>query len=79
MGPFRKIAGRIRYTGNCVVCGFKFTEKFPDDFPEEFKFCCSCLAWAKFMLEKDYGSFFWEGTVVNPIIKKIHDIITLVG
>ena len=24
-------------------CGFKFDEGFPDDFPDRFKFCCSCL------------------------------------
>lgn len=31
----------------CVTCGIILTVGFPDGFPDEWKFCCYCLLFAK--------------------------------
>ena len=78
MRLFEGIVNKIKDKGNCVICDFDFTEKFPKDYPDEYKFCCSCLMWARFIVEDDeYYSIFPEGSAVSPTVKKILDIITL--
>ncbi len=60
------------YTGeDCVICDRPFTKRFPDDFPNNWKFCCACHACAVCITEG-----------VNPNshrFKKIYKRITLVG
>lgn len=80
MGLFESIVNKIRDRGNCVICDFDFTLKFPKDFPEEFKFCCSCLEWAKLMLTDEffYRELFASEDYITPTLKKILNRITLV-
>lgn len=57
--------------GNCAVCGFFLTYKYPEDYPDEWKFCCYCLPKAKTLI---------DGTIkpTTPKLKAIYDKITLV-
>lgn len=67
--------------GVCTICGFVLEDVFPDGYPKEWKFCCSCLSWAKFITEIDnrVGHKEIENIIKNsPTIKKIYDKITLV-
>ena len=32
----------IEIRGYCAICWDPLTRDFPDDFPEEFRFCCLC-------------------------------------
>jgi len=67
-----------KWTGEkCVICSFKMTEKFPEDFPDEFKFCCTCKAIAFRTISDDLSlpNEYW----VKKRVMKIMKIITLVG
>ncbi len=63
-----KILSLIDY---CAVCQFPLDKKFPEDFPDEWKFCCACHACAKYIIEGE--------TARSDIFKKIEKKITLVG
>lgn len=58
-------------SGNCAVCGFQLSYKYPDDYPDEWKFCCFCQPMAKKLI---------DGTVepTTDKLKKLYDKITLV-
>jgi len=67
-----------KWTGeSCVICSFKLTDKFPEDFPDEFKFCCTCKAIAFRMVINDLPLplEYW----IKNRRKKIMKIITLMG
>ena len=34
--------GERKMSGKCASCGKWLHASFPDDFPDEFKFCCIC-------------------------------------
>ena len=57
----------------CVICGFPLDDVFPNDFPEEFKFCCGCLIFAKTLTKFDINSF-----IFNPRLIKIYNTISLI-
>lgn len=55
----------------CAICKFPLHKKFPDDFPDEWKFCCACQGCAVFIIEGE--------TARSDIFKEIEKKITLVG
>ncbi len=59
----------------CVVCGFPLNKAFPEDFPDNFKFCCTCKAIAFAMVRNDLPNELW----ILYRVDKIKKIITLVG
>ena len=61
-------------TGTCSICNFVITYKFPEDYPDEWKFCCSC---------KNMADEIAKGTLPEEyyLLEKVHTIkkkITLV-
>ena len=61
--------------GKCIICHLSLENVFPEDYPEEWKFCCICLEIAKDIVSED----FEEGIWVEYVVEKIKRIITLVG
>lgn len=55
----------------CAICIFPMDKKFPDDFPDEWKFCCACQECADLITEGE--------TARSKLFKKIEKKITLVG
>jgi len=43
----------------CVICDFKFDEKFPRKFPKEWRLCCSCLAIAE-VIARESVEYLYE-------------------
>lgn len=37
----------IKIEGYCSICGIPLSREFPDDFPEDYRFCCMCKFIAK--------------------------------
>ena len=60
--------------GNCYICGFPLSKPFPEDFPDEWKFCCHCLWMAKVMIENPYFGFMLPNKA-----ERIREKISLVG
>jgi len=56
--------------GKCVICKFHLHNKFPEDFPEDWKFCCNCQNTALLIV---------RGTLTPLLIreKKIYNKITV--
>ncbi len=75
MGRYIVIAfntdGELKH--KCVICDFPLDDVFPDDYPEEFKFCCKCLGWAKFLTEPNT----FKGTLFTPRLIRIYNAIRL--
>ena len=74
------------HTGEeCVICGFKLTAKFPDEFPDEWKICCSCKTFGENIIIKgvkfikDMYSKYDQFNKYSKLIDKIYKHITLVG
>lgn len=62
----------------CAICRCLLELSFPKDFPEEWKFCCSCLAYAKVVVNRlDLGNN--QFLLRTPKVKRIEKYITLVG
>lgn len=55
----------------CAICDFPLDKKFPKDFPDNWKFCCSCHACAVIITEGP--------TPRSDIFERIYKKITLVG
>lgn len=66
----------------CAICGFPLTAKYPDDYPDEYKFCCSCFKWARRLTgfgDHLVGDICVTNVVVrSAILQKLIDRITLV-
>jgi len=69
----------------CVICSFKMTRKFPEGFPDEWKFCCGCKTWGENIIKqgvaytKDlYSEYDIDGTFTD-LIHKIYEKVTMVG
>ena len=60
-----------RITGQCSICEGNLTNKFPDDFPDEWKFCCACRLCASWIIKGE--------TPRSHRFKEIYKRITLVG
>ncbi len=68
--------GYTNTTGErCVICDLLLTNAFPEDFPDEFKFCCTCKEIAFEMINGDLPPDWW----IYIRADKIKKIITLVG
>jgi len=77
----------MRKRKRCVICDFKFDEKFPKHFPGEFKLCCSCRGLAITLSNVSiddivdfYTKIFGPTKECLPIIekyKKINKLITI--
>lgn len=68
-----------RITGYCAICLGVLTRDYPEDFPEEFKFCCSCLGWAKSIFTDRDTEWLKHALNASPTIKKIYERITVFG
>ena len=71
------------YAGFCAICGYPLEDVFPDDYPNDWKFCCSCLSWANFILEEN---IITENILLEDklhrrrsLITRIYEKITIVG
>ncbi|KKN36736.1 hypothetical protein LCGC14_0770420 [marine sediment metagenome] len=64
------------FTGRCSICKLLLTEKFPEDFPTEWRICCFCLRIAKVFTQKHEVTFHGWGELK---INKIKKLINLVG
>lgn len=63
--------GTIEYIDCCAVCNHTLNKKFPEDYPEEWKFCCGCRMVAEIIT---------EGIIPrSDLFKEIYKKITLVG
>jgi len=71
----------IDHQEECAICGFILDNKvFPLEFPDDWKFCCSCFAWAQFITNPDaFTSNEERNTIIknSKIINKIYKKITL--
>lgn len=74
MGPIRPLIAP-GYEGNCSICGLFLTKKFPEGYPDEWKFCCICLLIAKEIVTETLEKGTWSEQVVGIIRNKI----TLMG
>ena len=64
-------------TGSCSLCNYPLTTKFPDDFPDDWKWCCGCLALAKRMLVNP--SNYIDQIGIGYLSGRIYRKMTLVG
>ena len=58
-------------TGECAVCNYPLEKKFPEDYPDEWKFCCACKELAEIIT-------IGGDDARSPLAKKIWEKITLV-
>ena len=61
----------------CAICDQILTEDFPDDFPEEFKFCCSCLAWAISIVGEIDEEWLKRALSASPTVRKMYGRMTV--
>ena len=69
----RVFAGFV--TGHCSICNSMLTRLFPRDYPNEWKFCCSCKCMAEEIVKGTLPDDFWINERSHKVLKKI----TLVG
>ncbi len=69
----------ILITGICSICQQILTTEYPNDYPNEFKFCCSCLQWAKSIVADKNAGWLIYALKFSPTIKKIYERITVLG
>ncbi len=75
-----EVLGKRLYDGKCTICGCPLNiGKFHEDYPDEWKFCCHCLAWANAIIKDKNSAWVIEALKVSPTVKKIYERITLVG
>ncbi len=72
--------------GSCVICGRKHTKWFPLEFPKEWRMCCFCLDYAKYIvngrrdiIEDSYGAFPLKLSDIMKDLDNIEKLINLVG
>lgn len=70
-------------TGFCVICGSMLFNTFPEDFPNEWKFCCSCFSLAYELIKHGFNIVlkFYYDIILNleEKLRKINKCITLVN
>lgn len=66
------------HTGECAICRMFLTKDYPEDYPEEWKFCCSCHAWAKAII-RDWDEDWLVKSLTSPTIKKIYEKLIVFG
>jgi len=62
-------------TGKCSICGTDLTHMFPSDFPDEWKFCCTCKMIAESMVNGNSYNGHWSRRQESRLKK----VINLVG
>jgi len=56
----------------CAICSFPLhNENFPEDFPDEFKFCCGCLGIAKLIIKGTLMENDLTGNFYDRVLNKI--------
>lgn len=74
--------GRYRFeekiTGYCAICNEKLSNEFPEDFPNEFKFCCACLGWAEILVCTKDADGLGNALSSHESLKKVFNRITFV-
>ena len=60
----------------CSLCGYLLSKKFPDDFPDDWKWCCGCLALAKGIIT--CSSNCLDYMEIGYLLGRIYRKITLV-
>ena len=63
--------------GSCAICNFPLTVSYPEDYPDEWKFCCSCWHWAG-LISRDDPIVNFLHVKNSPILREINNRITLV-
>jgi len=65
---------RDNYFGNdhCIICGDLLEKnKFPDDYPDDWKFCCGCKVIAGFIVDGIIKKEHTEANYYDRILNKI--------
>lgn len=63
--------------GFCAICNFPLTVSYPEDYPDEWKFCCSCWHWAG-LIARDDPIIKFLHVKNSPAFTEINNRITLV-
>ena len=58
-------------TGQCAICNSPLENRFPKDFPNEWKFCCSCLHMAQLIIKDNLAVFCWKFPKPHKILQRI--------
>jgi len=61
----------IHITGKCAICNRPLENRFPKDFPNDWKFCCSCLHIAHLIIEGNLMISCWRHPKPHKILAKI--------
>ena len=65
----------------CGICDFiPLDHVFPENYPADWKFCCSCLAWAHFLTDSNVTTKEEKDVMIknSKTIRKIHNKITMI-
>ena len=65
----------VEITGECSICKQILTKNFPDDYPDEWKFCCRCKRIAEYLIKTQAH----KNIILTYGFRKILNKITLVG
>ena len=58
-------------TGHCSICNSMLTRLFPKDYPDEWKFCCTCKRIAEILTGSEGIIMFWTKEKIEKVRKKI--------
>lgn len=59
----------------CAICNCDLTRTFPNDFPDEWKFCCGCKIIVEMLIEGTPTNMF---SALRRVAKLVKEKITLV-
>ena len=62
--------------GRCSLCSYPLSNRFPDDFPDDWKWCCGCLGLAKDIIASPYD--FVDHMNIGYLFGRIYRKMTLV-
>ena len=66
----------LEITGSCSLCSYPLSTKFPDDFPDDWKWCCGCLGLAINIIEDP--SNYVDQMEIGYLFGRIYRKMTLV-
>ena len=64
-------------TSSCSLCSYPLSNKFPKDFPDDWKWCCGCLGLARRILINP--SNYVDQMEIGYLSGRIYRKMTLVG
>ena len=64
------------YTGICALCTYPLIVKFPEDYPDDWKWCCGCLALAKDIIKDPFN--YVDQLEIGYLFGRIYRKMTLV-